>query len=117
MRVTLHNIVFRPESGLELKGRDLGLTIEGHAAFAAKGSDVVCAGVSAVALSCVAAIERVARLPVKVEQRDGYLEACFSAEGADGEQRTMLAAILGMMMIGLSEISASSPQSIDIMYT
>ena len=117
MRVTLHNIVFRPESGLELKGRDLGLTIEGHAAFAAKGSDVVCAGVSAVALSCVAAIERVAQLPVKVEQRDGYLEARFSAEGASGEQHTMLAAILGVMMIGLSEISASSPQSIDIMYT
>jgi len=48
-------------------------TVQGHAGFAASGSDIVCAGVSAVTVGAVNAVEALLSVELPSEMKDGWL--------------------------------------------
>lgn len=56
-------------------GRILRFQVSGHAGYAAAGSDIVCAGVSAVAIGSVNAVEKLTGIELKADVRDGWLSA------------------------------------------
>jgi hypothetical protein len=57
------------------EGRILRFQVSGHAGYAAAGSDIVCAGVSAVAVGSVNAVEKLTGIRLNAEMRDGWLSA------------------------------------------
>ena len=59
------------------EGRIVGFESEGHAGYAESGSDIVCAAVSALLISCANALESAAHVEPIVRQNDdiGYLKA------------------------------------------
>ena len=54
--------------------------MQGHAAYDQSGQDIVCAAVSALAISCANGLEGCAGIPVKTVQRDGYLKVTLPKE-------------------------------------
>ena len=61
-----------------LKADDIycGFACEGHAGYAASGSDIICAAISALTATCANALESVAGIRVKVKRRpkDAFLQ-------------------------------------------
>lgn len=57
------------------KGRLLRFSVSGHAGYEEPGKDIVCAGVSAVTVGAVNAIEKLTGLVPKAEMRSGWLRA------------------------------------------
>jgi len=55
------------------RGRLSGFSLVGHAGAATAGEDIVCAGLSAVAIAASNALERVARIVVHPHIGEGYL--------------------------------------------
>ena len=57
---------------------DNGFEIEGHAGYAQKGSDIICAAVSALSQTCRISITELAGYePVCVEKRKHFATVCF----------------------------------------
>jgi hypothetical protein len=52
-----------------------GFAVEGHAGYAARGSDIVCAGVSAITVGTVNALEERLGVVLPHKMKHGYLEA------------------------------------------
>ncbi|MCL2120656.1 MAG: ribosomal-processing cysteine protease Prp [Clostridiales bacterium] len=93
-----------------------GFTVRGHAGYAPRGSDVVCAGVSAVATAALMGL--VKRLPGHVRYRisrrgrmDCRLVGRISDEAAREAQT-----ILDVMAQGLREIQQSHKKYIDFSF-
>lgn len=80
--------------------------IEGHAKFAKPGKDIVCAGVSAVSVGTVNAIETLAGVILPASMKSGWLRSEIPAgENADSEGKTQL--LLESMIVSLETIAAS----------
>jgi len=80
--------------------RIVSFAAEGHANYAKRGEDIVCAGVSAVTVGTVNAIETLAgiRLPYKV--RNGWLQSAIPETGepaADGKVQLLLESMIVML--------------------
>jgi len=56
-------------------GRILRFSVSGHAGYDDPGKDIVCAGVSAVTVGAVNAVEKLTGLVPKAEMRNGWLHA------------------------------------------
>lgn len=78
-------------------GRILRFSVSGHAEFDEPGKDIVCAGVSAVTVGAVNAVEKLTGLVPKAEMRDGWLRAEAPEDG--GSQRESQAQLLLESMI------------------
>lgn len=100
---------FHVKDGEARIAEPLRITIEGHCGFDAKGSDVVCAGISALAQTSVLAVSRVARLRQRIDQRNGYLSSEIDLRGARDEQVLALKTILATLVVGLEEIEKVNP--------
>ena len=53
---------------------DNGFEIEGHAGYAHKGSDIICAAVSALSQTCRISITELAGYEPVCEEKDGYMK-------------------------------------------
>ena len=73
---------------------------EGHAGFARKGKDIVCAAISALTTTTLNSIEQLTSCPFKGSANDGFLEWEF-IDGCD-ERATLL---MDSLIIGLNQIS------------
>lgn len=89
----------------ERGGRITGFTVRGHAGYADRGQDIVCAGVTAVVFTALEGLKAVAGVPHTVRQdgRRGYVE-CRLGEGASEEQAARAQTILETMVLGLRDI-------------
>jgi len=82
-----------------------GFEINGHSGYAAQGSDIVCAGVSALAYTAVGAITEMVNVG-EWEQRDGYMK--FSVpKKVSIEKKSTIKTILEAIVIGLKQIELS----------
>ena len=54
-----------------------GITIDGHAGYAPKGNDIVCAAVSVLAQNLVNSIEALTEDDIQCHFRDGHMEIYF----------------------------------------
>ncbi|MBN3525668.1 ribosomal-processing cysteine protease Prp [Paenibacillus apiarius] len=81
-------------------------SIEGHANYAPYGEDTVCAGVSAVSVGAVNAIEALTGIELKCKMKDGFLSGFVPLiEQQDIETKVQL--LLESMIVSLRTIEAS----------
>jgi len=93
------------------------ITITGHANFAEHGSDLVCAGVSAVAFGSLNAVEALSGINLSVEQGGdgGYLHVQVPKNvSQDNLEKAQL--LLEGMIVALETIEASYGDYIKITY-
>ncbi|SEM67830.1 ribosomal-processing cysteine protease Prp [Paenibacillus sp. OV219] len=93
--------------------RILSFAIEGHAKFAKPGKDIVCAGVSAVSVGTVNAIEQLAGIELPASMKSGWLRSDIpvTADAASNEKAQLL---LEGMIVMLNSIAASYGKYVDI---
>jgi len=80
--------------------RILAFAIEGHANYAKYGKDIVCAGVSAISVGTVNAIEELAGVELPAKMKDGWLSSeipTLSDPEADGRVQLLLESMLVML--------------------
>ncbi|WP_409301925.1 ribosomal-processing cysteine protease Prp [Peribacillus sp. SCS-155] len=75
-------------------------TLSGHADFAKKGSDIVCAGVSAVSFGAVNSIMSLAGIEPKIEQggNGGYLRCVIPTDISEDTQEKVQLLLNGMLI-------------------
>ncbi|MBO7745493.1 ribosomal-processing cysteine protease Prp [Paenibacillus sp. MWE-103] len=86
--------------------RIVSFAIEGHAKFANPGKDIVCAGVSAVSVGTVNAIEALAGVELPASMKSGWLRSEIPA-GADADSDAKTQLLLEGMIVMLESIAAS----------
>ncbi|MBR2569828.1 MAG: ribosomal-processing cysteine protease Prp [Paenibacillus sp.] len=81
-------------------------TIRGHAGFAPHGEDIVCAGVSAVTVGAVNAIEALTGVSLDSKVKDGFLNG-FVPRLQDTRQIEQVQLLLESMIVSLKTIEDS----------
>jgi uncharacterized protein YsxB (DUF464 family) len=76
---------------------------EGHADYAKRGEDIVCAGVSAVTVGTVNAAEKLLGIELPSRMNNGFLQSTVP-EGLDAEQEAKLQLLLESMVAMLETI-------------
>jgi uncharacterized protein len=85
-------------------GRILSFTMSGHADFAKRGKDIVCAGASAVSFGTVNAIEALTGVVPEIEQgSDGFLR-CVVPDHLSDETQEKVQLLLEAMIVSLETI-------------
>ncbi len=94
-------------------GRIERYTVSGHALYDEPGKDIVCAGVSAVAIGAVNAVERLTGLRPDAEMRDGWLSVSMPREG-DAERHARAQLLLEGMLVALESIAEAYGEHVQI---
>ncbi|WP_438444313.1 ribosomal-processing cysteine protease Prp [Gorillibacterium sp. sgz5001074] len=81
-------------------------TVKGHAFYSDPGKDIVCAGVSAVAVGTVNSIEALAGVELVSRMKDGYLQASVP-DLPDGDTPGRVQLLLESMIVMLRAIEES----------
>ena len=86
------------------------ITVSGHAGYADAGEDIVCAGVSALIITCANALQRVAGVEpvIRSDDQNAVMSVAIAQELPDG-QRHDAQIILETTAQGLEDISSSYP--------
>ncbi|MBR1606103.1 MAG: ribosomal-processing cysteine protease Prp [Clostridia bacterium] len=92
------------------EGRLRGYACKGHAGYAEEGSDIVCAAVSALSITCCNALESIAGVRPETSESDGFLTVSL----AEGQLNHDAQVILGVFEQGIRDIAASYPKHIHI---
>ncbi len=80
-------------------------TMSGHANFAKKGSDLVCAGASAVSFGAVNAIMSLTDIKPEIEQgQDGGYLRCVIPDSISDDAQEKVQLLLNSMLISLQTI-------------
>lgn len=88
-----------------------GFSVEGHAGFGEYGTDIVCAGVSAVAQTALFGLQDILGNAVRSAKKGGYLEVQVDPVRAREEGPR---AILRALELGLESMQRSYPGSLEI---
>lgn len=84
--------------------RIVSFAVEGHANYAEHGMDIVCAGVSAVSVGTVNAIEALAGVELPAKMKDGWLSSKIPTLGQpEVDQKVQL--LLESMVVMLDTIA------------
>ncbi len=91
------------------QGRFTGYSATGHSGYAEAGSDIVCAGVSALSITCVNAMEKLlgVRVSPRVEEETGML--AFDLPDIPGELGSGVQLLMGALGQGLSDLQEAYP--------
>ncbi len=113
IKVTFENIAASANGLADFESENVSFAIEGHFSLD-KGSDIYCAGVSAIVQSCVAAISRLG-VQQKLERREGYLKSSMTI----APEMPMLRearAIVGVMITGVNLMASLPGSKIEIFH-
>jgi len=90
-------------------GRYTGYKASGHSGYAEAGSDIVCAGVSALSITCVNAMERLLGIETspRVDEDSGLLS--FELPPLEEKQESGAQLLMGALGQGLSDLQESYP--------
>ena len=91
------------------KGKISRMSVSGHSETAARGEDIVCAGVSALTQSAVLGLERYLGRDLELEVSSGHLECALMAE-----PDCLTETIYQTMLLGLTEIAKQNPEAVRI---
>lgn len=100
--------IFRDEGGNIER-----FSIEGHANFAKRGEDIVCAGVSAVTVGTVNSIETLTGVEMDAKMKNGFLSGSLPLLER-GETWSQVQLLLESMVVMLSNIAESYGKYIKI---
>lgn len=87
-------------------GRIERFSVDGHAQYGDPGKDIVCAGVSAVTVGTVNAVEALAGLTLKSRMKNGFLRVDIPAELGD-ELSSKVQLLLESMIVMIQTIEQS----------
>jgi hypothetical protein len=88
-------------------------SIKGHANFAKRGEDIVCAGVSAVTVGTVNSIETLTGVEMDAKMKNGFLSASLPVLEKD-ETWSQVQLLLESMVLMLTDIAESYGKYIQI---
>jgi len=88
-------------------------SIQGHANYAKRGEDIVCAGVSAVTVGTVNSIEALTGVEMNSKMKNGFLSASMPTLNKD-EDGSQVQLLLESMVIMLTSIAESYGKYIKI---
>ncbi|MGF9700854.1 MULTISPECIES: ribosomal-processing cysteine protease Prp [Paenibacillus] len=88
-------------------------SIEGHANYAKRGEDIVCAGVSAVTVGTVNSIETLTGVEMDAKMKNGFLSASLPMLERD-ETWSQVQLLLESMVLMLTDIAESYGKYIKI---
>jgi uncharacterized protein YsxB (DUF464 family) len=89
--------------------RITGFSIKGHSGYAEEGSDIVCAGISALAITTENALCQLVKLsPTERGGEDGFIEVLLP-EKMTGTQMQDAQLLLSALHIGLENIALAYP--------
>ncbi|WP_068964929.1 ribosomal-processing cysteine protease Prp [Desulfosporosinus sp. BG] len=91
------------------QGRIREFELSGHAGFAEEGSDIVCAGVSALSIAAVNGLEHFLSVAPKVQEAEGHL-TCELPEVKEQELESAQW-ILQTMTLGIEQIQMTYGQN------
>ena len=82
-------------------GDDIGFRVSGHAGFARRGRDIVCAGVSTLVINTMNSIEKFTedKFSCKQEEKSGLIEFIIVSEVSKESSLLMDAMFLGLKSI------------------
>ncbi|SFE24457.1 hypothetical protein SAMN05216378_2875 [Paenibacillus catalpae] len=86
--------------------RIVSFAISGHAKYADRGKDIICAGVSAVSVGTVNAIEALARVELPASMKNGWLSSDIP-EQPDKDTDDKVQLLLESMVVMLGNIAQS----------
>ena len=90
-------------------GRYTGFRASGHSGYAEMGSDIVCAGVSVLGITCVNALESLLGVRADVRlNREGLLG--FDLPALEGDQAAGAQLLMGALGQGLSDLQGEYPE-------
>ncbi|HOP73769.1 MAG TPA: ribosomal-processing cysteine protease Prp [Bacillota bacterium] len=94
----------------------IGFDCSGHADFAEAGSDIVCAGISALTQTTILALDRLVGLDmdVQADQKTGRLRCLWTNQPVTVDKSDLL---IQTMMIGLKEIQNLFPEHLSLSET
>lgn len=84
------------------------ITIQGHANYAERGKDIVCAAVSALAQSLILSLERLTSDPIKYDVRPGMVDINY------GNPSKHAQVLIDSFFIGVKEIAKEYPDYVQI---
>lgn len=78
-----------------------GFHMEGHSGYAEYGSDIICSGISALAINCVNSIEKFTEdtFSVESDEQRGMIDFQLSAESSKETQLLLRSFVLGVTEI------------------
>ncbi len=91
----------------------VGYTVKGHAGYAQRGQDIVCAGVSAIAQAGLMGLQDILEDNVKAELKEGCLTVAVDYDNA---VQPGVASILRVVELGLSSIAKTHPDFVNVDY-
>ncbi|HWI52034.1 MAG TPA: ribosomal-processing cysteine protease Prp [Symbiobacteriaceae bacterium] len=89
------------------------LRVTGHTGFAEHGEDIVCAGVSALAVACLIGLKKVARHPHEGKAKAGSMY-CKLLPGGTTDSAAKAHAILETTVLGLQDIAKDYHQFVRV---
>ncbi|NPV90199.1 MAG: ribosomal-processing cysteine protease Prp [Firmicutes bacterium] len=98
------------------RGEIVALRVQGHSGYAARGEDIVCAGVSTLAQSAVLGMERFLPEAFGYRVEGGFLKIEVP-EAIGSEDRRSASVILETAMLGIEQIARKYPKNIKIVRT
>lgn len=90
--------------------------ISGHAFFAEKGNDIVCAGVSAVSIGAINAVHALTGITPEIEQKDDGFLHCILPEISEGDAYEKMQLLFEGMTVSLQTIEEEYGQYIQITF-
>lgn len=91
----------------------VGFEVKGHAGYAKRGEDIVCAGVSAVTVGTVNSIEILTGISMDTSMKNGFLSGTLSSV-EDSEISAKVQLLLESMVVMLNDIAESYGKYIQI---
>ena len=93
-------------------GKLLAFTVEGHAGYADRGSDIVCAAVSAITQTTILGLEEILDLTANIEIKEGKLSLILNER--DPEKSMQAELLLETMVLGLYGIKTEHEEHLSI---
>ena len=86
---------------IQVRVREHKLTVSGHAGYAPKGQDIVCAAVSSLTLTLILGLTQVAGVELKSMEESGYISIEWQHMNEIGK------ALIGTWFLGISSVAES----------
>lgn len=83
----------------DARDKYIGFSISGHAGYAKRGKDIVCAAVSALAVNTVNSIDKFTDNTYKIDNASGMIKFKFTS---DSDEKGQL--LLNALVLGITEI-------------
>lgn len=99
----------------DAEGYISGFRVEGHAGFAPKGEDLVCAGISAITFTAMAGLNEVAGIDQEAVSDPKTAQIIYKLpDGITQSQFSVAQIILETMRLGFVEMAVEYPEFIEV---